>query len=196
MIISTLKALAVLVALKLRYGEEPGRSKERVRIAPTLTDNRGNGAALNQLMTTKFLASARLMELACYVKKMSTRAVVEWAPREGTKEADRLANGDHGAFDPALRIPVNADSLSWAFLSSGSTCIGTESGESIPGGEAVWEIAEQSNEAEEEEGRGTFEGDRSMVVSCGKVSWVAHIVLCFIIYSSQVSSLAYFYVSS
>ena len=59
--ISTLEALAVLVALKLRYGEEPGCSKERVRIAPTHTDNRGNGAALNKLMTTKFPASALLM---------------------------------------------------------------------------------------------------------------------------------------
>ena len=118
LIISTLEALAVLVALKLRYGEEPRRSKERVRIAPALTDNRGNGAALNKLMTTKFPASALLMELACYMKKMSIRAVVEWAPREGNKEADRLANGDHRAFDPALRIPVSADpsSLSWVIL--------------------------------------------------------------------------------
>ena len=71
LIISTLEALAVLVALKLRYGEEPGRSKERVRIAPTLTDNRGNGAALNKLMTTKFPASALLMEHTCHMKKMS-----------------------------------------------------------------------------------------------------------------------------
>ena len=45
LIISALEALAVLVALKLRYGEAPGRSKERVRIAPTLTDNRGTGSA-------------------------------------------------------------------------------------------------------------------------------------------------------
>ena len=42
LVISTLEALAVLVALKLRYGEEPVCSKERVRIAPTLTDNRGS----------------------------------------------------------------------------------------------------------------------------------------------------------
>ena len=47
LVISTLEALAVLVALKLRYGEEPGRSEERVRIAPTLTD-RGIEAALKQ----------------------------------------------------------------------------------------------------------------------------------------------------
>ena len=78
-------------------------SKERVRIAPTLTDNRGNGAALNKLMTTKFPASALLMELACYMKKMSIRAVVEWAPREGNKEADRLANGITG---PLTRLFV------------------------------------------------------------------------------------------
>ena len=116
LIISTLEALAVLVALKLRYGEEPGRSKERVRIAPTLTDNRGNGAALNKLMTTKFPASALLMELACYMKKMSIRPVVEWIPREGNKEADRLANGDHSSFRPDLRIPVRADSLCWIVL--------------------------------------------------------------------------------
>ena len=116
LIISTLEALAVLVALKLRYGEELGHSKERVRIAPTLTENRGNGAALNKLMPTKFPASAVLMELACYMKKMSIRAVVEWASREGIMEADRLANGDHGAFDPDLRIPVSADSLSWVIL--------------------------------------------------------------------------------
>ena len=69
LIISTLAALAALVALKLRYGEEPGRSKERERIAPTFTDNRGNGAALNKLTTTKFPASALLMELACYMEK-------------------------------------------------------------------------------------------------------------------------------
>ena len=67
-------------------------------------------------MTTKFPASALLMELACYMKKMSIRPVVEWIPREGNKEADRLANGDHSSFRPDLRILVRADSLSWIVL--------------------------------------------------------------------------------
>ena len=53
LVISTLEALAVLIALKLQYGEEPGRTKTRVAIAPSLTDNRGNGAALNKLYDYK-----------------------------------------------------------------------------------------------------------------------------------------------
>ena len=116
LVISTLEALAVLIALKLQYGEEPGRTKTRVTIAPSLTDNRGNGAALNKLMTTKFPASALLMELSCYMKKMSIRASVEWIPREGNKEADRLANGIFHDFDPCMRIPVGTRSLVWEIL--------------------------------------------------------------------------------
>ena len=106
----------MLVALKLQYGEEPGRTKTRVAIAPSLTDNRGNGAALNKLMTTKFPASALLMELSCYMKKMSIRASVEWIPREGNKEADRLAKGIFHDFDPCMRIPVSTRSLVWEIL--------------------------------------------------------------------------------
>ena len=94
--ISTLEALAVLVALKLQFGGTPGEGRNRVKIAPT--DNRGNGSALNKLMTTKFTASALLMELSCYMKNMSFRTVVEWAPREANKEADSLANGVFDGF--------------------------------------------------------------------------------------------------
>ena len=53
LIISTLEALAVVVALKVYYGEEPRKDRSRIRIVATTTDNRGNGAALNKLMTTK-----------------------------------------------------------------------------------------------------------------------------------------------
>ena len=49
---------------------------------------------MNKLMTTKFPASAVLMDHALYMKKMSLQTVVEWSPRTGNKEADRLANGD------------------------------------------------------------------------------------------------------
>ena len=58
LIISTLEALAVLVALKVCYGGEPRRNRSSIRIVPTTTDNRGNGAALNKLMTTRYPASA------------------------------------------------------------------------------------------------------------------------------------------
>ena len=93
LIISTLESLAVLVALKLLYGETPRERHTRVQIVPTITDNRGNGSLLNKLMSTKFPASAVLMGLASYMRRMSLRTVVEWGPREGNKEADKLANG-------------------------------------------------------------------------------------------------------
>ena len=69
LVISTLEALAVLIALKLYYGEEPRTDRSSIRIVPTTTDNRGNGAALNKLMTTRYPASAVLMELAACSKK-------------------------------------------------------------------------------------------------------------------------------
>ena len=123
LVISTLEALAVLVALQC--GETPGTHQTKVLIAPSLTDNRGNGAVLNKLMTTKFPTSAVLMELATYMKKMSLRTVVEWAPREGNREADRFANGQFDDFDENLQMPVSVESLTRdilpAALAAGST---------------------------------------------------------------------------
>ena len=110
LVIATLEALAVLVALKLWFGEVPNSQQTRVTMVPSLTDNRGNGALLNKLMTTKFPASALLMELSTYMKRMNMRTVVEWAPRDCNREADQLANGIMTGFDPALRLHVSSSS--------------------------------------------------------------------------------------
>ena len=50
------------------------------------------------------------------MRRMSLRTVVEWAPREGNKEAGKLANGNAEDFDPSLRIEVSASTLSWDIL--------------------------------------------------------------------------------
>ena len=50
------------------------------------------------------------------MKKMSLRASVEWIPREGNREADRLANGIFHDFDHCMRIPVSTRSLVWEIL--------------------------------------------------------------------------------
>ena len=100
LVISTLEAFAMLVALKLRFGQDPEPDDTRVLIAPSITDNRGNGAALNKLMSTRFPSSAVLMKLASFMKARGMRAVVEWAPRECNREADLLANGITDLFDP------------------------------------------------------------------------------------------------
>ena len=71
LVISTLEALAVLVSLKAFYGSEAPEHGTKVTVAPTWTDNRGNGSALNKLMTTRFPASAVLMELSEHMRRMS-----------------------------------------------------------------------------------------------------------------------------
>ena len=48
----------MLVALKLKFGQEPDPDDMRVLIVPSITDNRGIGAALNKLMSTGFPSSA------------------------------------------------------------------------------------------------------------------------------------------
>ena len=63
-IISTLEALALVVALKIKFGQDPDPDEMRVLIVPSITDNRGNGALLNNLMSTNFPSSAVLVELA------------------------------------------------------------------------------------------------------------------------------------
>ena len=58
LIISTLDALTVLVV--------PPNSPEHIRRRSWLSPRRGNGAALHRLMTTKFAASAVLVETAAF----------------------------------------------------------------------------------------------------------------------------------
>ena len=103
--------------LKVYHEEYPGASRSRVRIVPTTTDNRGNRAALNKLMTTtRYPASAVLMELAANSKKMGLRASVEWSPRQANREADPLANRDLSQFTRELRIPLNHQQLQYSIL--------------------------------------------------------------------------------
>ena len=93
LLISTLEALAILAALTLHNCDDSEEHTTREMIVPSWTDNRGNGAALNKLRTTKFLASAVLMELLAFMNARGPRTVVEWTPSECNREADTLANG-------------------------------------------------------------------------------------------------------
>ena len=116
LVISTLEALALVIALKIRFGQDPDPDETRVIVVPSITDNRGNGAVLNKLMSTKFPSSAVLMELASFMEQRGMRAIVESAPRDCNREADMLANGDSSLFDPERRILVSAGTLIWNVL--------------------------------------------------------------------------------
>ena len=49
----------MLVVLKLTYGDKPDIDDTRVLIVPSVTDNRGNGALLDKLMST-------MQRIACH----------------------------------------------------------------------------------------------------------------------------------
>ena len=83
---------------------------------PTWTDNRGNGSALNKMMTTRYPSSAVLMEMAVFMKRHRLKALVEWTPREANREADELANGVVHRFAPSLEVKIQPEQLSWYVL--------------------------------------------------------------------------------
>ena len=116
LIIATLEALAVLMALKVFYGEGTRQRRTKVLVMPTWTDNRGNGAALNKLTTARYPASAVLMEMASCMKALSLKVQVEWTPRSGNQDADELANGVTSRFSENLRVDVRPESLEWQLL--------------------------------------------------------------------------------
>ena len=67
-------------------------------------------------MSTKFLSSAVLMELAVFMKRRRIRTIVEWAPREFNRESDNLANGITEGFNPALEMKIWPEEISWEIL--------------------------------------------------------------------------------
>ena len=72
-------------------------------------------------MSKKYPSCAIVMELACYLKRMSIKAVVDWAPPMANCEADELANGNTHRFHPAKRI-VFKESLTYGGTYFQSAC--------------------------------------------------------------------------
>ena len=116
LVIASLEALAILLALKAFYGETPPEERSTVQVLPTWTDNKGNGSILNKLMCTRYPVSAILMELAVHMKAMEQKTAVNWTPREANREADASANGDSSGFDPAKEIKFDLSHRHWRIL--------------------------------------------------------------------------------
>ena len=98
----------VLLALKVCVGNESTGRDTKVQIMPTWTDNRGNGSALNKMMTTR--------HLAVFMKRHGLKALVEWTPREANREADELAKGVVHGFALSLEVKIQPKQLSWHVL--------------------------------------------------------------------------------
>ena len=116
LVVATLEAFALLVALKAFHGNDPEECEKKVRVLPTWTENRRNGAALNKLMSTRYPLNALFMEMSAYFKHMRIQARIEWTPRTANREVDALANGDTAGFDPSLEVVIEETVLSWFVL--------------------------------------------------------------------------------
>ena len=143
LVIATLEALAVLVSLKAFHGNQPGEGRTKVQVLPTWTDNRGNGAALNKLMTIRYPASALIMEMSAYFKRMRIRALVEWTPRTANRESDALANGDVSGFDPELEVKIDDKVLEWIILPQ-VLAMGKEAEEAFQAAKSKGELPDKS----------------------------------------------------
>ena len=81
-----------------------------------LTDNRGNSYVVSRMITTKFPLCAVLMELTEQLDLRGSWLQVSWTPRDQNAEADALTNGHFHQFDPALRINMKPEDMSWVLL--------------------------------------------------------------------------------
>ena len=69
-----------------------------------------------QSLTTGATARERSHHGTCELQKKGIRASVEWAPREGNRDADSLANGEVSSFSPSHRLRVVLGQLRWLVL--------------------------------------------------------------------------------
>ena len=106
----------MLLAVRAFFPDAQRTQRTKLVVIPSYTDNRGNGALLNKLMSSKYPLSALLMEFGEQLSCSGVRPDVRWAPREANREADRLANGDSSGFNPALRLRVLPPVGGWILL--------------------------------------------------------------------------------
>ena len=113
--IAALELFASLLSLMIF---SPGW-KEQLRgsvVISGFTDNAGNEAVLNRLMTSKFPLVVILTELAEQVKQGEMDRTQTWVPREQHELADALTNGDLGNFRKENRMELDDGSLGFKIL--------------------------------------------------------------------------------
>ena len=84
------------------------RAPAKIQIIPS-----SNKSVLNKLQLNTYPSSAIVMELACYPKRMSVKAVADRAPRAANYEADER---QHPLVRPAKRIVFKESDVWWDIL--------------------------------------------------------------------------------
>ena len=101
LMISSLEALAVIVALKIFFPSGSSDSRRKVDFIPTWTDN-------SRLVLYSWNS--------LHMKEEGIKANVRRAPRQTNCEADRLANGNFDGFSSEYRILIDFSSMRWYLL--------------------------------------------------------------------------------
>ena len=73
------------------------------------TDNQGNTAVTTELMTTAFLLSLILMEVAAGMHEKGLAPRLDWLPRELNVPADDLTTWEFAKFNPSERVHLDWD---------------------------------------------------------------------------------------
>jgi len=116
--IASLELLGILVGIMVLLPLEDFRKEEYLGTLTMScgTDNLGNTFLLDKLLTTKYPLGVVLMEVAfqCRIRGATFRA--NWVPRLQNEEADAFTNLEFRHFDPAKRIHVELETLSFGVL--------------------------------------------------------------------------------
>ena len=157
LIIATLEALAVLISLKIFFGDEPKQGRTKVQVVPTRTDNRGNESTLDKLMSTEFPSSAKIMKLSYCLKRMSTKASVKGP------SAPRIAKPIHWQMVLPTASTLRGEMRWTSGDPPGRTSDGSADGSGHEGHACNRDIHKSREEATETEARGQDEGEGSVV---------------------------------
>ena len=70
----------MLFAVRAFFLDAQRTKRTKLVVIPSYTHNRGNGALLNKLMSSKYPLSALLMEFGEQLRRSGVRPDVRWAP--------------------------------------------------------------------------------------------------------------------
>ena len=115
-VVATLELLALTIGIiVLIPANKDTSASASIRVSGG-TDSQGNDFLLKRYMTTKWPLGAVLIEAAEQCRQKRILFDAHWLPRLQNEEADALANGVFEGFDPARRVPVDMESISFLLL--------------------------------------------------------------------------------
>ena len=114
-VIAALELFATLTGVRLWVPD--GKTRQTTRVAiKGYTDNQSDESLLKKFMTSKFLSTLILMELAEELTFKRCELKLHWLRRDENQLADDLTNEKFDSFDSEFRIPLKGADMQWRIL--------------------------------------------------------------------------------